>query len=114
MLGIISVLCWMRNMAPLKNLSCPEGDGVILKQGGFDPTCEDQQTGPRGVVEITKASCEELEQKVEMLRRQIQELEELERKVEMLRQRVQELDAEDAVNKVLTLSRSDFGNSSSY
>jgi hypothetical protein len=40
-------------------ISCPEGDGVVVTQD--EPTCVDPQTGPHGVVEITRVSEEDKE-----------------------------------------------------
>ena len=47
-----STMATLNNLEEIKTLSCPVGDGIFLEQS--DPTCEDPQTGPRSVVEITK------------------------------------------------------------
>ena len=49
-----STMATLNKLEKIKTLSCPEGDGIILEQGGSASTCEDPQTGPRSVVEITK------------------------------------------------------------
>jgi hypothetical protein len=70
-----------------KSVTCPVGTGIVLTQD--DPTCEDPETGPHSVVDITKVSREQKER--EMAR--------LEAEIVRRSLHLQELDAEHVRNQ---------------